>query len=114
MNDIEKAAIDWLNCERENYAKDGVYYYFMSLAISALEKQQNGSWIPVIERLPECDYNRLVTTENSEIYTSKFYGYGEECQGFKEFPDGVWEIEAYGETVIAWQALPEPYKEEKQ
>ena len=28
MNNIEKAAIDWLNCERENYSKDGVYYHF--------------------------------------------------------------------------------------
>ena len=39
MNDIEKAAIDWLNCERENYSKDSVYRYYMGLAVKALERQ---------------------------------------------------------------------------
>lgn len=79
----------------------------------ALEKQLNGGWISVKERLPERIFEDcLITTEKGEIYTSEFYGYGEECQGFKEYPEGVWQIDQYGEKVIAWQPLPEPYKEE--
>lgn len=126
MNDIEKA-IEALKMENElmqfnpmtgeDYPielqnQDNQDLYNANLtAISALEKQLNGGWVPVNVKLPERDSNCLVTTENGEIFTSKFYGYGEECQGFKEFPEGVWEIDAYGEIVIAWQPSPEPWKE---
>lgn len=80
------------------------------LAISALEKQLTNGWIPVSSgKMPEFDTNCLVTADNGEVWTSKFYGYGEECQGFREYPDGVWEINQCELEVIAWQHLPEPY-----
>ena len=81
------------------------------LAISALEKQLNNGWIPVSKKMPEFDQNCLVTTDTEEVFTSKFFGYGEEYQGYREYPEGVWEINQCDLEVIAWQSLPEPYKE---
>lgn len=106
MNKVQAESYDYVKHE-EYIDKMGMY----KLMKKALEKQLNGGWVPVNVKLPERDSNCLVTTENGEIFTSKFYGYGEECQGFKEFPEGVWEIDAYGEIVIAWQPSPEPWKE---
>lgn len=83
----------------------------VKLLIAEIEQlREQNRWIPVSERLPKFDSNCLVITEKGEIFTSKFYGYGEECQGYKEFPEGVWEIDACEETVIAWRELPEPCK----
>ena len=112
MNDIEKAIKQFKRWEECGWNKSEVpNTYMLILAEKALEKQLNGGWIPVKERLPENDADCLVTTGNGEIVASEFYGYGEECQGFKEFPEGVWEIDAYGETVIAWQPLFKKYEE---
>lgn len=73
---------------------------------------EKSSWIPVKEKLPERTFEDcLITTEKGEIYTSQFYGYGEVFQGHKEYPEGVWQIDQYGETVIAWQPLPPVYVE---
>ena len=111
MNAIKiKRAIEDL----ESYAQNswGELSESFELAIKALKKLLNDDWISVNDRLPECyDVDFLVTTESGDIVASKFYGYGEECQGFKEYPEGVWEIDAYEETVIAWQPLPKKYKE---
>lgn len=114
MNNIEiKKAIEDLKefANGNTYDTEYTDFEIFNLAIEALEKQLNGGWIPVKERLPENDADCLVTTGNGEIVASEFYGYGEECQGFKEFPEGVWEIDAYGETVIAWQPLFKKYEE---
>lgn len=109
MREIEKA-IKFIKKDVRHDVNEHEHYY-IDLAIQALEKQLNGGWIPINEKSPKFDINYLVTTENGDVFTSKFYGYGEECQGFKEFPEGVWEVDELGETVIAWQPLPEPYKE---
>ncbi len=110
MSDIEKA-IDWLSCDRDNYDTRDHAYYYLNLAVETLKNQINSGWVSVKERLPESDCSCLVITRNREIFISDFYGYGEEYQGFKQFPEGVWEINAYAETVIAWQELPEKYVE---
>lgn len=70
-------------------------------------------WIPITDLLPEEDTENLVTCSLHDeakniIGTSKFYGYGESAQGFREFPDGVWDLDEIGE-VLAWMPLPEPY-----
>ena len=72
---------------------------------------QVNQWIPTSDKNPEFNQNCLVTTDSGEIFTSKFFGYGEECQGFREYPDGVWEINQCELEVTAWQPLPEKYKE---
>lgn len=91
-------------------AQDNKFNYWRNICEIQAE-QTAKTRIPVNERMPEYDTNCLVSTENGEIFISKFYGYGEECQGFREFPEGVWEVNELGETVIAWQLLPKAYAE---
>lgn len=84
--------------------------------IEAMEKQpQVGGWIPVSERLPEDTDEEyypmsLVTLDNGDV-----------CLGVYRYDDKEWWTRmSEGETVyttdhkvIAWQPLPEPYKESK-
>ena len=56
-------------------------------------------WIPVSERLPEKDCYCLITTSDGEIDVRE-YGYSK-----------GWGWDGFG-RIIAWQPLPEPYKEE--
>lgn len=83
----------------------------LKLAINALE----GKWIPVSERLPE-DMQRV-------LIWYEYYRYGDfncmyQTYGFGYVCDGKWSPFINGETgwqdyrIIAWQPLPEPYKEE--
>lgn len=112
MNDIEKAIEELKSFSNGNtYDTEYTDLEVFNLAIMALEEKLNGGWISAKERLPEQEFiDYLITTEKGKIYTSQFYGYGEECQGFKEFPEGVWEINECGVDVIAWQPLPEPWR----
>lgn len=79
----------------------------------ALEKQLNGVWIPVSERLPNnCGLGVLLTIENKfqqRKVIQGFTGYME--KGKLEFHtnDKTTNLEIW--KVIAWQPLPEPYKE---
>ena len=73
------------------------------------EEYDNG-WIPCSERLPDkAGYEVLATLENGygqRRVTIIFTGYGDsqwQCN-HKEFDLDVWKV-------IAWQPLPEPYKE---
>ena len=62
-------------------------------------------WVPVDERLPE---------ENQEVILQDFYGnitIGKMkiTDGIEGFSDGDWWASA--NNYVAWQPLPEPYKE---
>lgn len=81
--------------------------------IERLNKPQ-GVWTPVSERLPE-DMQRV-------LIWFEYYRYGDfncmyQTYGFGYVCDGKWSPFINGETgwqdyrVIAWQPLPEPYKE---
>lgn len=73
------------------------------LAISALEKQLNGGWIPVSERLPKEDEEVLVTTIGNQV-----------CWAFRYLDEWNTCLSTFeNEAVLAWQPLPEPYKEER-
>lgn len=111
MTDLEK--IDYFINLMEKVSDPILSYKWeKDFILKLLKEKLEQRWIPVSERLPnKYDCNYLITAEEEKIFTSKFYGYGEECQGFREFPEGVWELDAYEETIIAWQPLPEPYKE---
>lgn len=80
------------------------------------EQPQVGGWIPVLERLPEERQDRyypisLVTLDNGDV-----------CLGVYRYDDKEWWTRmSEGETVyttdhkvIAWQPLPEPYKESEE
>lgn len=85
----------------------------MDLAVEALEKQLNGSWIPVSERLPNnCGLGVLLTIENKfqqRKVIQGFTGYME--KGKLEFHtnDKTTNLEIW--KVIAWQPLLQSYKE---
>ncbi len=133
MNDIEKAIeeLEKLSRYAEKLKNPDEFFHHMqghttelSFVLSAfglseisksikkvLEKQLNSSWIPVSERLPE---------ENIDNITNDFLAYNvslkfeyAECTRTYKFGRGKWWNHGADMTeyVIAWQPLPQPYKE---
>ena len=82
-----------------NYCIDGERIKpFLDTAISALEQQLNNGWIPCIEKYPEeCERVIVWDTLNNRIAIAYF-----SCPH--------WEADDGRINVIAWQPLPEPYK----
>jgi hypothetical protein len=80
----------------------------INVAISALEQQLNGGWIPVSERLPE-EGRYLVTTVYREVKESEF-----DLKKWWQIDNSTISLEWEEEPikVVAWQPLPEPYREE--
>lgn len=70
-----------------------------NLAIQALEKQLNGGWIPVSERLPEEKGWYLVYVKEQRPYVAYFKG--------KTFP-----LNNHYHEIIAWQPLPSAWEGE--
>ena len=73
--------------------------------IKSIEKEYNNGWIPVSERLPD---------DGTIVLLQDYKGYYElgSCKtrsGIKGFENGDWWSSA--NNYIAWQQLPEPYKE---
>ena len=75
----------------------------VQMCIEALEKQLNGCWIPVSERLPKENEEVLITLTHGQVTWAYLYQ-GKWHTMFSAYPI---------ERVIAWQPLPEPYKEEE-
>lgn len=120
--EIEKAI--WQFNNNMTYKHDNLmfgeeYKQARQTIVNLLTHQLTNGWIPVSERLPEEDFNYYNVTMGK-------HGGGEGCiveyclykQQEKKFylvADGddelnqAWEEEAKG--IIAWQPLPEPYKE---
>lgn len=71
--------------------------------IEALIQAKNNDWIPCSERLPEEDGYYLTTTIFYHLYNPVVMG----CN----FEDGRWLYMNSNDEVIAWQPLPQPYKE---
>ena len=61
-------------------------------------------WIPCSDRLPEEEADVLLSLRSLDVYT-----------GFRANAEGCFYIDGDGyveyENVVAWQPLPEPYKE---
>ena len=66
-----------------------------------------GEWIPCSERLPENISTVIVQVKEIEKPTFGWYG---SISGWRLIEIDF--VELKGFTVIAWQQLPEPYKEE--
>lgn len=72
-----------------------------------LRKEYNGGWIPCSERLPEDDSICIVTVEYPNNKTMVDYGWFDRKSvrwfvGMQEFRTS---------NILAWQPLPEPFKE---
>lgn len=70
--------------------------------------KKDNDWIPVEEKLPESDGFYLATLDG------EICGQEEAFTGLAEFEHGKWIDDEEGyKCVLAWQPLPEPYKEER-
>ncbi len=97
-------------------------FYEYEEAIQALEKQKNNGWIPVSEKLPEINKHVLLFLKDAKGEMAQVVGflYQVDDDDFRkqfngEFAafDGDYVVPAFlvKELVVAWQPLPEPYKE---
>ena len=77
------------------------------VAIEMPEKQLTNGWIPVSERLPK-EGRYLVTTAYGEVKESEF-----DLKKWWQIDNSTISLEWEEEPikVVAWQPLPEPYKE---
>ena len=69
-----------------------------------IRKHINDGWIPVEERLPEDDEMMLVTCETKS---------GRRSVNRAWYGNGFWHGTGSMSGVIAWRALPEPYRPER-
>lgn len=94
----------------EEYCADWIAVSDVKTIIVRLAEEFNQGWIPVAERLPEEETKVIVSTTTGVVrvgvYTKR-YGFGMK-EGFI-CDDGF----MYMNTALAWQPLPEPYKEEQ-
>ena len=111
MIDIEKVielfkCHEWVKFIIPNCGEREYETVEFSSVIEILEKQLDNGWIPTSERLPEKDGEYLCTTvygNVTDIWIDTFY-------------KGEWTRPAdveFDYEIIAWQPLPEPYKEEE-
>ena len=73
--------------------------------VKEVAEEYNGGWIPCSERLPE-DGTTVLVQDFEEYYEVSIC---ETRNGVKGFSSGDWWTSA--NNYIAWQPLPEPYKE---
>ena len=95
---------EWVN---EEQSKIHSYYANKLTEILKLTEQYNNGWIPCSERLPEDDSICMVTVEYPNNETVVDYGWFDRKRvcwfvGMQEFRTS---------NILAWQPLPEPYKE---
>lgn len=106
MSEIEKIqkAIAWAKeyIEAGTWKQDFRPYLMQQLMKVAEEKQQR-EWIHVSERLPKEDEEVLITLAHGTVAWAWLY-LGEWNTLMQKWPQ---------DCVIAWQPLPEPYKEAK-
>ena len=103
MNDNEKAIeiLENIDIEANNgYSEEDVKHAYL-MGILALKQQLNNGWIPCSERLPDNKVNVLITKESGTVKV-----------GFCNVNYNEWREDGYLICPpIAWQPLPERYKE---
>jgi len=110
MNKIENAIMNLKSLDNQADLY-GFQIDTINLAIEALERQLNNGWIPTKQRLPnmkECQKNdcRFIVTDGNRVYGDSFDYLAD---GYIE---PKWVYSSMCEP-IAWQELPERYKEVK-
>ena len=71
--------------------------------INKLTEEYNNGWSPCSERLPDSSGNVIIMTRSSIVGVGSFF---KNTSGWVQWYSGGIAID-----VIAWQPLPEPYKE---
>ena len=108
MNPFEKI-LDRLRNAVDKECASSVQKVRLCDAVQIVQKvaeECNGGWIPCSERLPDIEADVLLTLRSLDIYT-----------GFRANADGYFHVHGTDnkyipfENVIAWQQLPEPFKE---
>lgn len=89
-------------------------FEWLQLAKNELEKRDKYRWHNLLNNpydLPnDNDFKKdyVIIFDNNNKCVSRFYGRGESCQGYYEYPKGVWEAHQYYECeVIAWKEIEE-------
>jgi hypothetical protein len=104
MNDISiSAAIGALNELSERKTINGHYKIILREIAEYMEQQLTNGWIPVSERLPEFNSIYFLVTTQGKYAVDRAW-----------FLNGKWfyvNSTREREDIIAWQPLPEPYKE---
>ena len=111
MNKEFEKILDRLEKERrvllENNIQQAIALNFAKGIIQEVAEEYNGGWIPCSERLPEDDSICIVTVEYTNNKTMVDYGWFDRKSvcwfvGMQEFRTS---------NILAWQPLPEPFKE---
>lgn len=114
MNVLEKILEEISEVEKEYVTGHKVLYALgatgMATEISGIIRSHmddvpdnNDGWIPAEERLPERDYETVLCVDADDYYFVAVYT---KEDGFRTEDFG-----ADYENIVAWQPLPEPYKE---
>lgn len=96
---------DWI---RTDYFEDwSARNFILNDIIAEINKMPKvGEWISVSERLPDVDIEVLVSCK------ARITKYSYIDIDYRSKKNGKWAYFGEGEDVIAWQPLPEPYREE--
>ena len=82
----------------------------LTLAISALKKQEQDRWIPVTERLPEKDCECRVTEGDfKSVFDCHWNNHKKQFEVWSAYEDDYVLVA----NVIAWKPKEEPYKAEE-
>ena len=99
----------WLTATEQEYALNKAYIRGRQDEIDKFaewQNEHNGGWIPCSERLPEVEAVVLLSLRSLDVYT-----------GFRANTEGCFYVEGEGyvefENVLAWQPLPEPYRQKE-
>ena len=111
MNKAFEKILERLEKERrillENNIKQAIALNFAKGIVQEVAEEYNGGWIACSERLPEDDSICIVTVEYPNNETVVDYGWFDRKSvcwfvGTQEFRTS---------NILAWQPLPEPFKE---
>ena len=111
MNKAFEKILERLEKERrillENNIKQAIALNFAKGIVQEVAAEYKGGWIPCSERLPEDDSICIVTVEYPNNETVVDYGWFDRKSvcwfvGTQEFRTS---------NILAWQPLPEPFKE---
>ena len=107
MNELISREAVFNAINRIKTKRNETWYEFYQKIMTAVGKILHAEplWIPCSERLPERSGNYLVTRD---IISS--YGYEPEACAIDYFEADQLNWDGYGNLVIAWMQLPEPYQ----